>query len=39
MKEMTNYQKLIKEVRSLEGMYYKGEKIVQGVASKNSHEQ
>ncbi len=28
---MTNYEKLIKEARALEGMYYKGEKIVQSV--------
>ena len=30
---MTDYEKLIKEVRTLEGMYYDSKKIVQGVAS------
>ena len=33
MKEsMTDYEKLIKEVRTLEGMYYNNRRIVQGIA-------
>ena len=31
---MTDYEKLIKEARTLEGMYYDGKKIVQGYVSK-----
>ena len=31
---MTDYEKLIKEARTLEGMYYKGKKIVQGCVGK-----
>ncbi len=32
---MTDYEKLIKEARTLEGMYYEGKKIVQGVAYRD----
>lgn len=30
---MTDYEKLIKEARTLEGMYYDGKKIIQSIAS------
>lgn len=35
---MTDYEKLIKEARTLEGMYYKGTKIVQGQVCKLDDE-
>ena len=35
---MTDYEKLIKEARTLEGMYYDEDKIVQGIAFSSKDE-